>query len=42
MPQCRVMLGPGIGWGQIAEKEEGQRDKGFSEVKSGRGATFEM
>ena len=42
MPQCRGMPGPGSGSGWVGEQGEGEEDRWFSEVKQGKGITFEM
>jgi hypothetical protein len=36
------MPGPGNGNGWVAEQGEGEEDRWFSEVKQGKGITFEM
>ena len=41
MPQYRGMPGPGMGVGTwVRELGEGEGDRGFSEVKLGKGITF--
>jgi hypothetical protein len=42
MSQCRGMLEPGSRSGWVGEQGEGGRDRGFLEVKPGKGITFEM
>jgi hypothetical protein len=42
MPQCRGMPGPGSGSGWVGEQGEGEGDRGFGEIKPGKGITFEM
>jgi hypothetical protein len=42
MPQCREVPGPGSRSGWVGEQREGERDRGFSEGKLGKGIMFEM
>ena len=42
MPQCREMPGKGSRSSGVGEQAEGERDRGFSEVKLGKGIAFEM
>jgi hypothetical protein len=42
IPQCSGMPGPGSGSGWVGEQGEGEEDRWFSEVKQGKGITFEM
>jgi hypothetical protein len=42
MPQYRGMPGPGSRSKWVVEQGEGEGDRGFSEVKFGKGITFEM
>jgi hypothetical protein len=42
MPQCRGMPGQGSRSRWVGEQGEGERDRGFSKRKPGKGITFEM
>jgi hypothetical protein len=42
MPQYRGMAEPGSRSGWIGEQRGGGEDRGFLEVKLGKGITFEM
>jgi hypothetical protein len=42
MPQYRGMPGPGSESGWVGEQEVGERCKGFSKRKIGKGIAFEM
>jgi hypothetical protein len=42
MSQYRIMPGPGSGSGWFGEQGEGVGNRGFSEMKLGKGITFEI
>jgi hypothetical protein len=42
MPKDRDTPGPGSRSGWVGEQENWRGDRGFSEVKPGKGITFEM
>jgi hypothetical protein len=42
MPNYRGLSGPGSRGGCVDDQGEGERDRGFSEAKLGKGITFEM
>jgi hypothetical protein len=42
MPQCRGIPGLGSRYGWVGEQGEGRGNRGFSEWKPRKGATFEM